>query len=125
LKTPSPRKTSFPAVEASAQYVVLNQQPHPCKPGHDRLCWLIQKCVEKQSHIRCFEVRETKYIRLEKLTPMALEIDRRALTNRVKIDTAGEVLEALVRCIGVSDTTWKDIAKKNRMDEEKRVRWER
>jgi hypothetical protein len=41
------------------------------------------KRVEKRSYRRRLEVRETKYIPREKLTSIALEIDRRELTNRV------------------------------------------
>jgi hypothetical protein len=56
---------------------------HLLKHGHDRLCWLIQKRVEKRFYIRRVEVRGTKYIPLEKLTSIALEIGRRDLTNSV------------------------------------------
>src|SRR5262245_31384578 len=52
---------------------------------------------------------ETKSIPLAIPTPMALKIDRRDLPNRVTtswligtFDTAGEVLQVLVRFIGVS-----------------------
>jgi hypothetical protein len=48
------------------------------------LYWLIQKSVEQRSRIRRLKVRETEYIPLVKLTPMALETDRRDLTNRVR-----------------------------------------
>jgi hypothetical protein len=59
----------------------------PCPiHGHDRLCWVSQKCMEQRSFIRRLEVRETKYISLETLTRMVLEIERRDLTNRVNRD---------------------------------------
>jgi hypothetical protein len=60
------------------------------KPRHDRLCWLIQKHPEKRSCIRRLKARETEYIPLLKLTYMALEIDRRDLTNRVTTSFTSE-----------------------------------
>jgi hypothetical protein len=43
----------------------------------------MQKRAEKRSCIRRLKARETEYIPLVTLTPMALEIDGRELTNRV------------------------------------------
>ena len=55
-----------------------------CQPkhGHDRICWLSRKSLEKRPCTRCLKA-ETGYIPLVKLTPMALEIDHRDLPNRV------------------------------------------
>jgi hypothetical protein len=47
-----------------------------------RRCWLNQKCVDEQSYLRGLEARETKYIPPVTLTPIALEITHRDLTNR-------------------------------------------
>src|SRR5262245_16021131 len=44
------------------------------------------KRAGKRTHTRRLKARETKYMPLETLTPMALEIDRRELTNRVNRD---------------------------------------
>jgi hypothetical protein len=53
------------------------------KHGHDRLCWLIQKRSEKRACIRHSKARETEAMPLVTRTPMALEMDGCALTNRV------------------------------------------
>ncbi len=53
------------------------------QPGHDRLCWLIQKRAEKRAYIRRLEARETEAMPLVKHTPTVLEIGSRDLTNRV------------------------------------------
>jgi transposase-like protein len=50
-----------------------------------RLCWLIQKCAEKLVYMRRLNASETEPIPLAKRPPMASEIDRRTLTNRVCI----------------------------------------
>jgi hypothetical protein len=50
--------------------------PGQYKPRHDRLYYVIQNRVRKRFYIPRLEVRGTKYRRLEKLTPIALEIDR-------------------------------------------------
>jgi hypothetical protein len=63
----------------------INVSGHMCKPRHNRLCWLIQKQAEKQSRRRRLKPRETEYIPLLKLTPMALDINRRELSHRAKI----------------------------------------
>ena len=56
------------------------------KPGQHRLCWVSQKRAGKRVYTRRLKDSETKYMPLETLTPMALEIDRRALTNSVGRD---------------------------------------
>lgn len=43
------------------------------------------KSAEQRSRIQCLKAGETEYIPLVKLTPMALETDRRDLTNRVRL----------------------------------------
>jgi len=62
----------------------------PSRPGQDRLCWFIQKRAEQESCIRRLQARETTCIPLVKRTPIALEIDCRAFTNRVTTDSVGE-----------------------------------
>ena len=52
-------------------------------PHLNRLCWLSQERAEQQSCIRRVKAREIPYIPLVPLTPMALEMGRRALTNGV------------------------------------------
>jgi hypothetical protein len=52
--------------------------------GHGRLCWLSQNRAEKQSCIEHLEVREIDYMPLVTRTPLALAIDRRDFTNRVR-----------------------------------------
>jgi hypothetical protein len=53
------------------------------KHGQDRLCWFIQKSLDKRSCLLHLKARETEYIPLVKLTPLVLEIDHRDLPNRV------------------------------------------
>jgi hypothetical protein len=53
-------------------------------PRQNRLCWLSQKRPEKRSHIQRSKAKETESIPLVKCPRMALEIDRRDLTNRVR-----------------------------------------
>ena len=56
---------------------------NPNKPRQNRLCWLIQKSLDKRSCLLHLKARETEYIPLVKLIPMVLGIDHRDLTNRV------------------------------------------
>jgi hypothetical protein len=53
------------------------------KHGHDGLCWLNQKCADKRPRLERLADRDTAYIPLVTRTPLALEVDRRDLTNRV------------------------------------------
>jgi hypothetical protein len=74
----------------------------PRKPGQDRLCWLIQKRSEKRACIRHSKARETEAMPLVTRTPMALEMDGCALTNRVKTSFTPVRSEAdLVMAVGV------------------------
>jgi hypothetical protein len=43
----------------------------------------VKKGMGKRSSIRCLKARETESMPLVTRTPMALEVDRRELTNRV------------------------------------------
>jgi hypothetical protein len=60
-----------------------NRARGPCKPGQHRRCWVSPKGAEERPDIACLKARENEYIPLRKLTPMALEIAPRDLTNRV------------------------------------------
>jgi hypothetical protein len=53
------------------------------KHGQGRLRWVSQQCAEKPACIRRLKRRTTEAIPLVKHIPMAFEIDRHALTNRV------------------------------------------
>src|SRR5215510_5422810 len=53
------------------------------KPGHDRLYWFSQPCMDKRFSRRCLKARETEDMPLVTRTTRALEMDRRALTNSV------------------------------------------
>jgi hypothetical protein len=54
------------------------------KHGQDRLCWLMQQSAAKRSCIQCLQISRIEYIPLVIRTPLALEIDRRELTTRVR-----------------------------------------
>jgi hypothetical protein len=62
-------------------------------PRHDRLCWLIQKCAGKRSCTRRSKAKETADIPLVIRTPMALQIDRGELTNRVTTSWVCAILD--------------------------------
>jgi hypothetical protein len=57
--------------------------PARCKPRHNRLCWLSRKRTGKWACIQRLKAKDTGSTPLVKRTPMAVEIDCRALTNRV------------------------------------------
>jgi hypothetical protein len=67
------------------------------KPRHDRLCWLSQKRAETWSCIRRVKARKPRTFP-GGTTSMALEVDRRGLTNRVTTSVTPVCMEADRAC---------------------------
>jgi hypothetical protein len=72
------------------------------KPGQRRLCWLTQKRAEERADTELSEARETELVSPVTRTPLALEIGRRDLPNRVKtsltsVGNSADSLESLLR----------------------------
>jgi hypothetical protein len=82
-KRPFSRTAPRDTEDGPTPILTKSQQISVYKPGQHRLCWVRQKDAEKEPCIRRLKASETEHIPLAKLAPIALESNRRDLTNRV------------------------------------------